>query len=351
MISVEEALTRILNFVNVLGTEDKHLLDCLGQVLAEDVYSTINVPPEDNSAMDGYALKAEDILSASFEYPKTLQVIGELPAGTANRLRIDPGTSIRIMTGAILPEGADVVVPFEDTDEQDHKYKSNCTHEINIYRNLTAGTNIRRCGEDITSGELIISQGKILHPADIGLIASVGKEVVSVTCRPLVGILVTGNEVVDINKPLSPGKIYNSNAYSLAAQVVKYGGIPKLLGIAPDNMEQLSMAIRRGLDCDMLITSGGVSKGDYDIVKDVLANEGDISFQTVRMKPGKPLAFGTFNHNGRKVPHLGLPGNPVSSMITFEIFARPAIFKMMGKKDLIRSTVKAVMEDSVKNSD
>jgi molybdopterin molybdotransferase len=168
----------------------------------------------------------------------------------------------------------------------------------------------------------------------------------------VVGVLATGDEVLDISQPLLPGKIYNSNSYSLACQVHGSGGIPKLLGIAPDRAEQLSEALRHGLDCDMLITSGGVSLGDYDMVKDVLAAEGDVSFWTVCMKPGKPIAFGTFKReSGSRVPHLGLPGNPVSSMITFEIFARPAIYKMMGRSNFSRRYITAVMTDSIKNAD
>jgi molybdopterin molybdotransferase len=198
----------------------------------------------------------------------------------------------------------------------------------------------------------VLTKGKLLRPADIGVLASLGKSMVSVIRRPLVGILATGNEVVEINQPLLPGKIYNSNSYSLAAQVLRYGGIPKLLGVAPDDVRQLTAAVRDGLECDILVTSGGVSLGDYDVVKQVLATEGNVSFWTVRMKPGKPLAFGMFKRSdGKQIPHLGLPGNPVSSMITFEVFARPAILKMMGRSNLVKSSITAVMEDSVGNKD
>jgi molybdopterin molybdotransferase len=197
-----------------------------------------------------------------------------------------------------------------------------------------------------------MKQGKLLFPADIGVLASLGKAKVSVIRRPVVGILATGNEVLDVSQPLSPGKIYNSNSYSLAAQVIDCGGIPKILGIAQDDVRELTAALRRGLNCDILVTSGGVSVGDYDMVKQVLADEGEISFWTVRMKPGKPLAFGAFkNTNGSNIPHLGLPGNPVSSMITFEIFVRPALYKMMGRSDWARPMIKAVAEDSLKNKD
>jgi len=256
------------------------------------------------------------------------------------------------MTGATIPEGADVVVPFESTDEVDTKGSPNSDTDVSIYAGLSKGKNIRRSGEDITKGDLVIKSGKVLKPADIGVLASLGKAVLSVIRRPVVAILATGDEVADINGPLPPGKIYNSNTYSIAALIMKCGGIPRILGIAPDNIEKLSEALHSGLDCDMLITSGGVSKGDYDIVKDVLAREGDISFWTVKMKPGKPLAFGTFNgKSNNKIPHLGLPGNPVSTMITFEIFARPSILKMMGKTSFNKPVINAVIEDPIRKDD
>ena len=352
MISVEEALNKILDFIEVLESEERPLLECLGQVLAEDVYAPFNVPPQDNSAMDGYAVQAKSIVGASYEHPKVLRVVGEIAAGCVTELKVGPGTAVRIMTGAFVPEGADVVVPFEYTDEVDRKQHLASGDEIGIRVGLPEASNIRRGGENIAKGELVMKQGILLRPAEIGVLASLGKAVVSVIRRPVIGILATGNEVMEINQPILPGKIYNSNSYSLAAQVLRYGGIPKLLGIAPDDVEQLALAVRHGLDCDILVTSGGVSLGDYDVVKQVLVNEGNISFWTVRMKPGKPLAFGVFKRDdGKKIPHLGLPGNPVSSMISFEVFVRPAILRMMGRSNLAMPSVTAIMEAPVKNDD
>ena len=352
MISVEEALSKILDFIEVLESEEKPLLECLGQVLAEDVYAPFNVPPQDNSAMDGYAVQAKSIVGASHEHPKVLRVVGEIAAGCVTELKVEPGTAVRIMTGAFVPEGADVVVPFEYTDEVDRKQHLASGDEIGIRVGLPEASNIRRGGENIAKGELVMKQGILLRPAEIGVLASLGKAVVSVIRRPVIGILATGNEVMEINQPILPGKIYNSNSYSLAAQVLRYGGVPKLLGIAPDDVEQLALAVRHGLDCDILVTSGGVSLGDYDVVKQVLVAEGNISFWTVRMKPGKPLAFGVFKRDdGKKIPHLGLPGNPVSSMISFEVFVRPAILRMMGRSNLAMPSVTAIMEGPVKNDD
>jgi molybdopterin molybdotransferase len=352
LISVEEALSKILDLIEVLDKEEKPLLDCLGQVLAEDAYAPFDVPPQDNSAMDGYAAQAKSIAGASHEHPKVLRVVGEIAAGCVSDLKVEPGTAVRIMTGAFVPEGADVVVPFEYTDEVDRKQRSVSVAEIGVCVSLPESSNIRRKGEDIVKGELVINQGTLLRPAEIGVLASLGKAMVSVIRRPVIGVLATGNEVIDVNQPILPGKIYNSNSYSLAAQVLRYGGIPKLLGIAPDNVEQLTMAVRHGFDCDMLITSGGVSLGDYDVVKQVLAAEGNISFWTVCMKPGKPLAFGMFKRDdGKKIPHLGLPGNPVSSMISFEVFGRPSILRMMGRGNFAVPSIKAIMEDQIINDD
>lgn len=352
MISVEEALEKILDLVHILENEEKPLLECLGQSTAEDIFSPFSIPPGDNSAMDGYAARYEDIKGATRDHPAVLHVIGEAPAGRPSQFEIKPGTAIRIMTGALMPAGADVVIPFEETNESILRQTNETSTEIYIYREISGGSNIRKKGEDIVEGALVMPKGTFLRPAEIGVLASIGKTNVPVVRKPVVAILATGNEIVDLSEKRPPHKIYNSNSYSLASQVIRYGCTPKILGVARDEVEDLTEAIRRGLDADLLITSGGVSMGDYDIVKDVLANEGKIHFWTVRMKPGKPLAFGVLkNADGKEVPHLGLPGNPVSAMITFEIFGRPAILKMMGRKNLKKPTVKAILQDRVVNTD
>ncbi|MBI2831205.1 MAG: molybdopterin molybdotransferase MoeA [Chloroflexi bacterium] len=344
MITVEEALDKVLGYVNVLEAEEKPVLESLAQVLAEDVYSDIDIPPLDNSAMDGYAVLSEDTRGASKKSPRILKVIDTVAAGSIPQKRVKTGTAIRIMTGAPMPDGADAVVPFEDTDE---KQRQSPAAEIGILRETPADCNIRRKGEDIARGSLVLSKGMVIRPSEVGVLASVGRRRIKVVRRPVIAILATGNEIIDINQPLSPGKIYNSNTYSVAAQVLRYGGIPRILGIALDTEESLVEKLRQTNGADMLITIGGVSVGDYDMVKNVLASEGEIVFWTVRMKPGKPLAFGRI----RGIPHLGFPGNPVSSMITFELFARPAILKMMGKKNLAKPTIEATLEDSIVNRD
>jgi molybdopterin molybdotransferase len=344
MISVEQALEKVLSYVAVLGEEECPILDCPGQVLAEDIYSSINVPPLDNTAMDGYAVRSRDTLGASQQSPQLLQIIDTLPAGSIPKKKVTTGTAVRIMTGAPIPAGADSVVKFEDTDESQRK--GNIT-EIGILHEVKAGTNIRRAAEDIAQGSLVLTAGTVIRPSEVGVLASLGRSTVKVIRRPVVAILATGNELVDINQPLPPGKIYNSNSYGVAAQVRRYGGIPRIIGVSLDTEDSLMAKLRMALDSDMLITTGGVSMGDYDVVKDILAREGEIVFWQVRMKPGKPLAFGRI----KEIPHLGLPGNPVSSMITFELFARPAILKMLGKKDLTKPTIEAIIENPVVNND
>ncbi|MCK5181639.1 MAG: molybdopterin-guanine dinucleotide biosynthesis protein B [Dehalococcoidia bacterium] len=355
MLSVEEALEKILSYVEVLEPERRPILDCLGQVLAEDVYSTIDIPPLDNSAMDGYAVRAEDTYGARESSPVYLAVVGEVAAGSLPTKEIEPGTAIRIMTGAPLPDGADAVVQFEDTDEMTRKSSGGDLSQIGILRQAKKRLNVRNRGEDIARGSLVLEKGRVLRPQEIGVLASLGRSTALVIRRPIVAILATGDELIAIDQPLAPGKIHDSNTYTIAAEVSRYGGIPRILGIGRDSIQSLTEKIDEGLDADMLITSGGVSKGDYDIVKDVLAEHGEVGFWTVRMKPGKPLAFGIMKNvegsRKRQVPHLGLPGNPVSSMITFEQFARPAISKMMGKKTLTKPTIRAIIEANIANND
>jgi len=351
MISVEEALEKILSYVDVLPHEEKPILGCLGQVLAEDVYSTIDIPPLDNSAMDGYAVRAEDTLGASRLSPSELIVVGEVAAGSMPIEEVRPGTAIRIMTGAPLPKGAEAVVRFEDTDEVNRKASHGSLSQVGIFCQVEKGLNVRHKGEDIAAGQLVLKKGSSLRPSEIGVLASLGRFSALVIRRPVVAVLATGDELIGAGQPLPPGKIHDSNTYIIAAEIFRYGGIPKILGIARDSVRFLTEKIKEGLDADMLITSGGVSLGDYDMVKDVLTKRGEIALWTVCMKPGKPSAFGVIRNGGKKVPHLGLPGNPVSCMIAFEQFARPAILKMMGKSNLAKPSVQAIIEDDVKNTD
>lgn len=349
MISVDEALERVLERIAVLGAEESDVLGCLGQVLAEDISSLFNIPPLDNSAMDGYAVRAADTRGASQKSPRLLRVVETVAAGATPSLEVKPGEAIRIMTGAPIPRGADAVVRFEDTDASE---REGVPQEIGILVAVEPGVEVRRVGEDISAGSLVLKKGTVIRPAEVGVLASLGRSRVMVIRRPVVAILATGDEIVDVTQPLPQGKIYNSNSYSVAALVLRYGGIPVLLGIALDSEDSLLAKLRLSQEADMVITSGGVSLGDYDVVRGVLAKQGEIVFWQVREKPGKPLTFGVLRgEGGRNIPLFGLAGNPVSTMINFELFARPAILKMMGKKSLAKPTVEAVVEDSIENTD
>ncbi len=341
MLSVEEALERVLAAFEPLEPERVPVLETLGRVLAEDIYADMDIPPLTNSAMDGYAVQAADTAGASPEHPARLRVIYNLAAGYTTDMAVTPGTAIRIMTGAPIPPGADTVVRFEET-EQDGGW-------VNILKEVPLGKNVRQAGEDVRKGALILPRGTEIRPQEVGMLAALGHKDALVHRRPRVAILATGDEVIEVDAPWQPGKIRNANSYSNAAQVVRYGGVPILLGIARDDVEELTDRIRAGLEqgADLFLTSGGVSVGDFDVVKEVLAAEGEMAFWRVRMKPGKPLAFGHI----QGVPLLGLPGNPVSAMVSFELFARPAILKMLGKTRLEKPTVEAILLDEIAHKD
>ena len=352
MISVEEARERVLGYFDVLQPETRPILEADGQVLAEDVEGRFDIPPLDNSAMDGYALRTEDIRGASETLAVTLRVTGAVAAGQLPTVSVEPGTAIRIMTGAPIPEGADAVVPFEDTDEVDRRASGQSLSEIAIREDVPAAANVRPAGQDVRAGERVLDSGTVLRSAEIGVLAALGRGSVRVVRRPVAAILATGDELVEVGQDLQAGSIYDVNSYSLSVAVQRAGGVPRLLGIARDNLDDLDAKLQAGLEADILVTSAGVSKGDYDIVKDVLARRGEIELWSVRMRPAKPLAFGVLNGpGGRRVPHLGLPGNPVSALVGFEQIGRPAILKMMGKTRLARPTLRATLEEPIHNFD
>lgn len=354
-LSVEQALERILALVPVLEPEERPILQALGQTLAEDVVAGVTIPPLDNAAMDGYAARAADLAGAAADSPVTLRVIGEVAAGYVSSQAVAPGTALRIMTGAPVPAGADTVVPFEWTDELDQKQAGRPAGpiaQVAIRRASELGQNIRRAGEDLAQGEPVLPRGRVIRPAEVGVLATLGRASVRVIRRPRVAILATGDELAQPGEPLRPGQIYDANSYGLAAQVLRYGGHPELLGVARDTIEALTERLRTGLEADLLVTSAGVSLGDYDIVKDVLAREGEVRFWTVRMKPGKPLAFGRLRGaGGRWLPHLGLPGNPVSAMLAFELFGRPALAKLLGQPMPRPVMITARLAEAVTNTD
>jgi len=352
MLSVEEAYDRVMASFGPLEPVATPLMDALGLVLAVDVDSPLDLPPLANSGMDGYAVRSEDIPDASPDSPRQLRVIGLVAAGQRPSQDVGPGTAIRIMTGATVPGGADTVVPFEETDEVQRRQAGLSLDEIAILSGLPVGRNVRPAGEDVGRGQRVLDAGTVVRPAEIGVMASLGLERVKVIRRPVVAILATGDELVAAGGELDGGQIYDSNSFSVAASVVACGGVPKHLGIARDNMEDLENKLRAVAGSDLAITSAGVSRGDYDMVKDVLTSQGDMNFWSVRMRPAKPLAFGHLRTGGdEKVPLLGLPGNPVSAMVSFEMFARPAIRTMLGRRPSPRPTVEGVLTGPIYNED
>ncbi|RME97348.1 MAG: molybdopterin molybdenumtransferase MoeA [Chloroflexi bacterium] len=350
LIPVEDALAKILSHVTPLDTEWVPLTQSLGRILAEPITSAVNVPPFANSAMDGYAIVAADSAGASAQSPRRLQVVDNIPAGVSPTKRVESGAAARIMTGAPMPPGADAVIRFEETSEY-IATDGLAENEVALFAAVKQGDNVRHPGEDIRSGQTILPAGHRLRPQDVGVLAAVGQARVPVYRRPKVAILATGDELVSIEQPVTPGKIRNSNEYVQAAMVEKYGGQPVMLGIARDTIEDLTAKIRAGLeqDVDLFLTSAGVSIGDFDMVKTVLASEGQMQFWQVAIKPGKPLAFGMLHHR-RGIPLIGLPGNPVAAMVAFEVFARPAILKLAGCANRQKNSVRARLDEEVTNS-
>jgi molybdopterin molybdotransferase len=352
MLSVEQAYARVIASFHILEPEEKPLLESMGQILAEDIDSPIALPPLANSGMDGYAVLQADISGASKENPSNLEVIGIVAAGQMPDKTVIAGTAVRIMTGAPVPDGADTVIPFEETDEVDRKRAGKPLDQVAIFADMPFGCNVRPAGEDVSAGQLVLKKGTVIRAAEVGVIASLGMDKVKVIRRPIVAVLATGDELETTGTPLSSGKIYDSNSFSVAASVVASGGIPRILGIARDNLADLNAKLEAAAGSDLVVTSAGVSKGDYDIVKDVLNERGEMNFWSVRMRPAKPLAFGHLNDSGGKdIPLLGLPGNPVSAMVAFEMFARPAIRTMLGRKTTSRPMVEGVLTAAIRNDD
>jgi molybdopterin molybdotransferase len=363
-VTVNEALAAILAGFKALPSIDVELAYALGMVLARDVTSDMDIPPFDNSSMDGYAVHAADTVSATGDQPVSLRITGYLPAGgaPAPEDRVEQGTAFRIMTGAPIPPGADAVVRFEDTSEgrsldvptlqpgDSRASPAQIGGQVLIYRGVGAGVNVRRSGGDTHKGDTVLTAGTTIRAAEIGVLASVGMERVPVHRRPRVAVLATGDELVGVGEKPGPGQIRNTNSYAVAAQLRSWGAEAFDLGVARDNRESLLAKLDEALALkpDLLVTSAGVSVGDYDIVKQILMERGTINMWRVRIKPGKPLAFGRLNESG--VPFLGLPGNPVSSMVTMELFGRPAILKMLGKQDLQRPVVIARAAERIEST-
>ncbi len=338
VISVNQAVRMVLNQIRPLGAEEIALSKAHGRILFESVRASRSVPPFNNSAMDGYAVRWRDVAAVSERQPVTLQVLETVRAGRVARGAVTKSGAIRIMTGAPLPRGADTIVRVEHTEA--------LNRVVRIKKTDGAASHVRRAGEDICRGQKILERGRTLTPADIGLAASVGKSRLKVYRKPIVGLISTGDELLDVNDPPKPGKIVNSNSYTLAAAIEQAGAVSEFLGIARDSRRQLAAVLRKALRCDVIVTSGGVSVGDYDFVKEALRDIGvRMQFWRVAQRPGHPMVFGRIGNK----PVFGLPGNPVSSAVSFLLYARPALLKMMGSSKLFLPVVTARLEHDIRS--
>ncbi len=334
MISFKEAREKVLSVVGTLSAEACPLADLSGRILAQDIASAFDIPPRDNSAMDGFAVRFEDIRTL----PVNLEVTEDLPAGKVASKTVGKGQAIRIMTGAQIPDGADCVVPVENSKNQNTK------SQIIIERSVKLGENIRRRGEDVRAGELLIAKGARLRPQEVGLIASLGMTEALVSKKPVVGILSSGNEIVPPGGKLGPGQIYDANRYSVSAQARSANASVRDYGIVRDDLGRIMAALEKAADeCDLLLTSGGVSVGDYDLMKQALGKLGQMNFWQVAQKPGKPMAYGHINNK----PVLGLPGNPVSSMVVFGQYVRPLLLKMQGASSIFNEQLTAICDQEI----
>ena len=333
MKSVDDHLADCLGAVEALAALDVALLEASDCLLAEDVVSPISLPPFDNSAMDGYAVLAADVAGASPDVPAVLPVVADVPAGSGESLRLTPGTAVRIMTGAPAPAGADAVVPVESTDRGVAK--------VAIHAPTSPGTFLRRIGEDVRAGDVVLRSGTRLTPRHVALLAAIGRDRVMVRPRPRVVVISTGSELVPPGRTLGYGQIHDSNGVGLTAAAAELGMAADHVGIVEDDARAVLAALEDQLvRADLLITSGGVSAGAFDTVKEVLSRIGTVRFERVAMQPGMPQGFGTLG--SERVPIFTLPGNPVSAMVSFEVFVRPVLRKMWGEVGLHRHTVDAV---------
>ena len=344
MLSVAGAQQIILDHVQRCGPELEPLLAAVGRVLAQDVVAGDDLPPFDNSGMDGYAVRADDVSGASQAAPIALTVVADIAAGHPSDVVIGPGQAARIMTGALLPKGADAVVPVEWTDQPVGGTGSS-PPEVRILQPPKRGESVRLAGSDVRRGVKALSAGAVVRPVEVALLAALGVSRVNVIRRPRVAVLATGDELVQPGEPPGPGQIRDANSWGTAAQVSQCGGALIQLGIARDTAADVRASLQQGLDAqaDLFLVSAGVSVGAYDLVKDVVRAEGELDFWRVRMRPGKPLAFGQFHG----VPFFGLPGNPVSALVTFEQFVRPAILKMSGRVNWRKPAIKVELADPV----
>jgi molybdopterin molybdotransferase len=331
LLSVGEAQKRLLEYFSPLEREIVDLEWSTGRTLAEDIVSHLDLPPFANSSMDGFAVRFADVAEASSSHPVVLQVVADIPAGQVVNRKLQPHQAARIMTGAVLPPGADAVVPVEDTDFSQRTPGVPPPQQVKIFNPIGPRGNVRPQGQDVHFGEVVMQSGSLLRPADVGFLAMLGIHQVPVYRPPKIAIFSTGDELVPVDQPLMPGQIYDSNTFMLISLVERYGGKAVRLGIVPDRAEVIQRTLDRAVDekVDLILSSAGVSVGAFDFVRSVVEDQGKLDFWRVNMRPGKPLAFGQY----KNIPFIGLPGNPVSSFVGFLVFVRPAILRMAGRKD------------------
>jgi molybdopterin molybdotransferase len=341
LLDVSEALGRLLDHFSPLEVIQIPLAAAGGRILAEDILAPGDMPPFPNSGMDGFACQAADVAQASLDEPVSLQVVGDIPAGSVNDRRLRPGEAMRIMTGAVVPEGADAVVPVENTDFNQRQAGVEAPEMVKIFHPARPGENVRLVGQDIRQGEVVMTRGQRIRPQDAGLLSMLGQATVRVRRRPRVAVLSSGDELVAVDQELTPGKIRDANTIMLYGLVEQYGGEAVSLGIIPDRLEDVQAALTQAVDAgvDLIVSSAGVSVGALDFVREAVERDGRIIFWRVNMRPGKPLVFGYY----RQVPFVGLPGNPVSAFVGFEVFLRSVLLKMLGLEDLKRPTLRARM--------
>jgi molybdopterin molybdotransferase len=344
LLDVSEARLRLLSHFSTLEVIEIPLADGVARVLGKSIFAPISLPPFNNSAMDGFAVKSKDTEGAARSRPIELEVIADIPAGKAADIQIQSNQCARIMTGAVIPFGADAVIPVEETDFGIRNAGVEAPEKVQLFQFVQPGENVRYSGEDMQKGEKVMEAGHVLRPQDVGLLSMLGVSKLSVSRKPRVAIFSSGDELIPVEEPLTPGKIHDANIYTLKGLVELSGSEAIDLGIAADEPGEVQAILQKAheSDVDLILSSAGVSVGALDFVRNVIEQEGEIEFWRVNMRPGKPFAFGYY----QKTPFIGLPGNPVSAFVGFEVFVRPALLKMQGRREWLRSDIEArVMED------
>lgn len=345
LLSVDQARERILSHFQPVTTETLPLAGCSNRVLAQDIAATSDLPPFNNSSMDGFAVRAEDVLDAAADSPRSLRVVADIPAGSHPTISLGSGEAARIMTGAPVPQGADAVVPVEDTSFDNRDAGTPPPDEVQIFKSAKSGANVRPRGMDLRAGEVVLDKGHILKPQDLGLLAMLGFANVLVYRKPRIALFSSGDELLPVDAPLEEGKIRDSNSYTLAALIEELGAEVIRLGVAKDDPNAVKALLEKAveLNVDLIISSAGVSVGAFDFVKQVIESNGKMDFWRVNMRPGKPVAFGEY----KNILFIGLPGNPVSSFVGFEVFVEPAIWRLRGLYYAGRQTIRVRCEEQI----